>query len=229
MAAASRTSRVLAYWFGSECPPLDRAIDGARLGLWFGASADADREIRELFTGDLDDLSRQPFCQEAATSAAPSAALPAEIATGNDALAAIVVLDQFSRHIHRDDPRAFATDAAALALARAAVARGWNGDAALRHPVMRAFMYLPFMHAEDGAAQHEGTALYEAALAGEPQESPFRGLLAKNVAYMAEHAAIIAAFGRFPHRNGLLGRPSTDDERAFLAAGGATFDPRPQK
>jgi len=121
-------------------------------------------------------------------------------------LAAIILLDQFSRNIHRGTAQAFAADPLALVLAHEAIARGW--DEAI-DPARRAFLYMPLMHAEDPAVQRESVAC-------------FTGLgNAENLRYAREHAAVIERFGRFPSRNVALGRASTPEEQAWLSQPGA--------
>ena len=121
------------------------------------------------------------------------------------ALALILVLDQFSRNIHRGTPLAFAADARALALARGVIANGWHW--AVPAPLACWFL-MPFEHAEDLDAQHRAVGLFESLGLGEM------------VGYAKLHLDIIRRFGRFPHRNVILGRQSTPAERAFLAGGG---------
>jgi uncharacterized protein (DUF924 family) len=121
-------------------------------------------------------------------------------------LAAIVLLDQFSRNIHRGDGEAFAGDAPALGLAKEAIELGW--DEALA-PERRAFLYMPLMHAEDRETQTTSLACFERL--GDDE----------NLFYAREHAEVIARFGRFPSRNAALGRPSTPGEEAYLSRPGA--------
>lgn len=125
------------------------------------------------------------------------------------ALALIILLDQFSRNLFRDTQRAFAYDAIALDVAEEAVRRRFDFRF---EPKQRAFFYMPFMHSEDLTAQERSVALFKARLPG-----------GMNVPYAVEHHAIIKRFGRFPHRNKVLGRSSTPEEIAFLKAGG--FNP----
>lgn len=129
-------------------------------------------------------------------------------ATPRGRLAEVIVLDQFPRQIHRDTPQAFACDPLALALAQEAVARG--GDAALT-PIERVFLYLPYMHSESAAIQQVSVALYE------------RNGLPDNLDFARRHKAIVDRFGRYPHRNAILGRASTPEEIAFLAEPGSRF------
>jgi uncharacterized protein (DUF924 family) len=120
-------------------------------------------------------------------------------------LALILLLDQFPRNLFREDPRAFATDASACALAKRAIARG-VGDRV--DPDMRQFVYMPLMHSEDMADQEHCCALFRATNN------------ADNIKFADIHADIIRKFGRFPHRNAVLGRDTTAEEQAYLDAGG---------
>ncbi len=125
--------------------------------------------------------------------------------TPHGALAEIILLDQVPRNVFRGTPRAFATDGRALAAAYAALAAG-HPDAF--PPVARAFFYLPFEHAEDMAAQSLAVDL-------------FRGLGDREMYFYALlHMDAVRRFGRFPHRNAVLGRVSTPEEEAYLASGG---------
>ena len=138
-----------------------------------------------------------------------SAGVPASwLGTPRGVLAAILVLDQFPRNMFRDDARAFATDAEALTLAKRAIADGF--DVKLQ-PEQRPFLYLPYMHSEDAADQERSVALFT--MLGRPL----------NLDFAQRHQAIIDRFGRFPHRNAVLGRPSTEAEQAFLAEPGSSF------
>ena len=129
-------------------------------------------------------------------------------ATPQGRLAEILVLDQFSRNIHRGSPLAFAQDAQALALAQELVAGQHNAPLP---PAQRAFAYMPYMHSESAAIHAQAMALFE-----QPG-------LENNLAFEVRHRDIIARFGRYPHRNAVLGRASTADETAFLAQPGSSF------
>ena len=131
----------------------------------------------------------------------------------DSALAQVIVLDQFTRNIFRDTPRAFAGDALALAAAQAMVARG--DDVALP-PLRRVFAYLPFEHAENEAMQHESLRLFAALTAADASLASFED-------YARRHAEVIERFGRFPHRNAVLGRESSVEELAFLEQPGSRF------
>jgi len=123
-------------------------------------------------------------------------------------LAEIVVLDQFSRNVWRDTPRAFAQDGMALVLAQELVASGQ--DRALP-PAQRAFAYMPCMHSESRVVHAQAVALFS-----QPG-------LEGNLRFALQHQAIIERFGRYPHRNAILGRASTAQEQAFLNEPGSSF------
>ena len=126
-------------------------------------------------------------------------------------LALIVLLDQFSRNLHRGSPEAYAADAQARALACDAVSRGLDKEL---HPMERLFLYLPFEHSEDLADHHESVRLFEAirlTLGDSTVEHAYR------------HRDVIRRFGRFPHRNAMLGRESTAEEQRYLAQPDAGF------
>ena len=127
-------------------------------------------------------------------------------------LALIIVLDQFPRNMFRGEPRAFATDAQALAAAQGMVDAGWDRGLA---PLERMFVYLPFEHAEDAPMQARALELFEG-LADLPAVGDV-------VEWARRHQAVIARFGRFPHRNAILGRASTPEEIEYLAQPGSSF------
>jgi len=122
------------------------------------------------------------------------------------------VLDQFTRNVYRDTPRAFAGDARALATAELAIARGFERDL---DGLERWFLYLPFEHSEDPAMQERSLALFAKLAADTGQRSPLE--------WAEKHADVIRRFGRYPHRNEVLGRASTPEEIAFLQEPGSRF------
>ncbi len=130
-------------------------------------------------------------------------------------LARILLLDQFTRNAFRDTPRAFAGDAQALALAESLVAAGRDKNLT---PHQRWFAYLPFEHSESLLDQERSVALYSG-LRREMQNETFDGVYD----YALRHREIIARFGRFPHRNAILGRASTAEEIVFLGQPGSSF------
>jgi uncharacterized protein (DUF924 family) len=132
-------------------------------------------------------------------------------ATPEGTLALLILLDQVSRNIHRGSPQAFAADPRALAIAMQAVELGFD-----RHfPfAKRRFMYLPFEHSEDPAVQKRALALFGAlAVECAPEHNVDAAV---QLVYAARHAEIVFRFGRYPHRNAVLGRTSTPEEEAFL-------------
>ncbi len=161
---------------------------------WFVKDAAVDAQIRDRFAPLIDQLAAQPV-DEALTSA-------------DRALATVLVLDQFTRNVFRGTPRAFATDAQALAVAKAAVARGLDQQVPAAR---RVFLYLPFEHSEAIADQERCVEL-TAALGDE-----------EYTRYAVLHRDVIKRFGRFPHRNAMLGRTPTLEEINFLKEPGSSF------
>jgi steroid delta-isomerase-like uncharacterized protein len=193
---------LLAFWFGADLD--SSAALGERARFWFEGGPAVDGELRARFA----DLPER----------AASGALDAWAAAPRSALARVLALDQLPRNLHRGTPRAFAYDGVALEAAETALAAGF--DRAL-HPLEAGFLYLPFEHAERLDAQQRCVALLEALEArGGPAH---RDMLAEWADYARRHLAVIARFGRFPHRNAALGRVPTAAERAYLAAGGENF------
>ncbi|MEX1032899.1 MAG: DUF924 family protein [Cellvibrionaceae bacterium] len=129
-------------------------------------------------------------------------------ATAVGCLAEIIVLDQFSRNIHRDTALAFANDSLALALAQEAVTRGVDNDLS---QMQRTFLYMPFMHSESPIIHEWALELFE------------KNGIQNNLDFEIKHKVIIDRFGRYPHRNALLGRESTAEELAFLQEPGSSF------
>lgn len=173
---------VLAFWFAM--PP----------EAWFEKSDALDKECETRFRTVHDDLMAAPV-EDQLTSA-------------RRALAAVIVLDQFSRNIYRDTPRAFASDPLAKDIAAHAIRLGY--DTALTKNE-RMFLYLPFEHSEALADQDKSLALFTALA-----DDYYLG-------FAVAHRDIIVRFGRFPHRNAILGRASTAGEIAFLQQPGSSF------
>lgn len=173
------------------------------LRFWFEQARPA-----QWWTKDpaFDDLIRSRF------GATHEAAVRGELYTWRSGaegrLAEVIVLDQFSRNLHRNTPRAFAADAMAVALAQEAVAGGH--DQALA-PERRAFLYMPFMHSESRMIHAYAAPLFEGLGMADTQRSA------------QQHRAIVERFGRYPHRNAALARESTAEELAFLREPGSSF------
>jgi uncharacterized protein (DUF924 family) len=191
-ASVATAGDVLDFWFG-----MGEARGKAR-PEWYRKDRAFDEKIRRGFGALLESAARREL---EAWRAAPASMV-----------ALVVVLDQFSRNLFRDDPRAFAQDAYARECAREALARG---DEAVLLPVERQFLYMPFEHAESLADQ-ELSLDRIASLEAFPET---RGLLE----YARRHEAIVRRFGRFPHRNAALGRTSTPEEVEFLKQPGSGF------
>jgi uncharacterized protein (DUF924 family) len=183
---------VLAFWFGTA-PLTDARAE------WFKKSEAFDAEIRARFL---------PLWEALATGDADT-----WMDTPLEAIARIVVLDQFPRNMFRGSPRACASDAAALHTAQIVVAAGWDTELPTRHH--RSFCYLPFEHSESLAAQDESIRLYT--------RLRDRDGDADSLLWAEKHREIIARFGRFPHRNAVLGRVSTAEEAVFLTQPGSSF------
>jgi uncharacterized protein (DUF924 family) len=150
--------------------------------------------------------------------AARSGAYASWMETPRDALALILLTDQMPRSIYRGTPLAFASDTVALAVARQGIEAGQ--DRQLR-PLERVFFYLPFEHAESMAEQDRSVALFSALFQQAPPDRMelYRGYLT----FALRHRHVIACSGRFPHRNAVLGRESTEEERVFLSEPGSSF------
>ena len=167
---------------------------------WFRKDAAFDAAVRERFGATID--------------VAVGGGLRAwDDAGATGTLARILVLDQFTRNAWRGTPASFAGDALALAAAQDLVAS--EADQALT-PQQRSFAYMPFEHAEDPAMQQQAIGLFTRLTA---QDATF----ADSLDYARRHSVVIARFGRFPHRNAILGRASTPDEVAFLGEPGSGF------
>lgn len=178
------------------------------LGFWFGTGPLVQRPVWFERDAAFDDA-----CGgfAGALAAARRGELDHWMAAPRGALALLLLLDQFSRNLHRDSPEAYIADLQARRVARAAVARGF--DRAL-HPVERIFIYLPFEHSEDRADQDASVRLFETL-------RPW--LDATTIDAAGRHHDVIRRFGRFPHRNRALGRVSSAAEIAYLAEPGAGF------
>ncbi len=190
MPAPTAYDAILEFWFGPR-PHAERNV-------WFRKDPVFDAEIRTRFGATIE--------------AALAGAFADWTATPHGALARVIVLDQFTRNVFRDTPRAFAGDAQAFATAQALVAAGQDRQL---DRFERWFLYMPFEHSEDRAVQERSLALF-GALAAESGEPG-------NAQWAEKHAAVIRRFGRFPHRNAILGRTSTAEELAFLREPGSSF------
>jgi uncharacterized protein (DUF924 family) len=195
-------AELLEFWFGQVAA--DGTVPAERMTMWWKKDPAIDETIRARFepvvaraaAGELDDW--------------------ANTAAGR--LALIISLDQFPRNIYRGEPRAFAFDARAQALCLEGLERGHDRELL---PIQRTFHYLPLEHAEDRTLQQRCVELFEAL---QREASPaLAETFASYLDFAVQHARIIERFGRFPHRNAVLGRASTDEELAFLQQPGSSF------
>jgi uncharacterized protein (DUF924 family) len=193
---------LLALWFGDN--PDDTAVASEKKELWWGHSHETDEMLREQFG-------------TACTSAAVGI-LDHWTGSPRGRLALILLLDQIPRAIHRGRPEAFAHDAVARRVASQGLASG--ADRLLR-PIERVFFYLPFEHSEELSDQEHSVALFRELAESVPDDD--RETFDFFLDYAVRHHAVIARFGRFPHRNAVLGRQSTPEEIQFLGQPGSSF------
>lgn len=191
-------AEVLVAWFGTTA--LEGPIDPAVPKRWFTVDPDFDESLRARF---------EPLVSQAARG---------ELRAWEDspagALAVVILLDQFTRNLYRDDPRAFEADPVAREVAARAIAKGYDKALSMQP---RSFFYLPFEHAEDRDLQARAVSLFQAMVdAATPDE---RSTAEYYLSYAVRHQVVIDRFGRFPHRNRVLGRESTPAEREHLDAG----------
>lgn len=194
---------LLAFWFGDEADDVLRATRQAP--LWWGKSSETDA------------LLASRFGEQAEAAAEGCLAHWADLPSGR--LALILLLDQLPRNIHRGTPAAFAQDPLARDLCLKGLSIG--ADKSLS-PLERVFFYLPLEHAESREQQARSVALFEA-LAAEQAGTPAQATFAGFTDFARRHQVIIERFGRFPHRNDILGRTSTPEEAAFLQQPGSGF------
>jgi uncharacterized protein (DUF924 family) len=193
---------ILRWWLGDDAG--DPALVKLKQPLWFAAEEPVDAEIRRRFgnawsravRGELDDWSAEP----------------------RGALALVILLDQFSRNLERGRAAAFAQDERALEISIAAIDAG---DDRRLHPPERSFLYLPFEHVEDAAIQRRGVELYSGLVSDAGPE--WSWLTEDSLHWARLHLELIERFGRFPHRNHVLGRAPTEAEERYLAEGGLHF------
>lgn len=199
---AAEAEELLSFWFGAaRRDPVEMGQANRR---WFGADPELDRELEHRFgalwrqacAGELDGWRQSP----------------------SGRLALILLLDQLSRNLARGTAAAFAQDEKAARLTLEGLARGLDRGLS---PSERMFLLMPLQHAEDADLQER--SVMEFSLLLEESPPPWREALKQALAYAEEHRDIVLRFGRFPHRNRVLGRESTPEERAFLEAGAASY------
>jgi uncharacterized protein (DUF924 family) len=183
--------RVLDYWFGAP----GSEEHGTYREIWYHGGPEVDAEITERFASLYD--------------RAAAGELDHWREQARSCLALILLFDQFPRNMFRGTPRSFATDPKAVEIARHAVERGY--DRGLDHSTQQ-FYYMPLEHSEDIADQRRSVELFRAGTDGAHKE--------ENIGFAVQHLEIIEQFGRFPHRNTIVGRDSTPEEIKFLEDGG---------
>lgn len=199
---AAQSDDILAFWFGPDHEDAATALE--QMPRWFSSDKILDAEIHRRFLRDY------------------KAALAGERATWEQSapgrLALIILLDQFPRNMFRGTAQAFAADRAAQRICLQGLEAGQDRDL---NPIERGFFYLPLQHAEDLTLQEASVHQYARLL--QESGSAWQPVLQNMLDYALEHRDIILRFGRFPHRNLLLSRPSTLEEQEFLADGGPDY------
>jgi uncharacterized protein (DUF924 family) len=195
MEGAADIGEILTYWFGDVGEGY--AAGEQKTRIWFKRSDAIDAEIRQRF-GLLVDK-------------AAAGELDHWVQDARGRLALVILLDQFSRNLFRDSKEAFANDDKALSLCLEAVDCGHDRELL---PIERVFLYMPTQHAEDVDVQNRGVELFRV-LADDVPEA-HRGPCSGFFDYAVKHRDVVAKFGRFPHRNAVLGRQNTPEESAHL-------------
>ena len=195
-------AEVLDFWFADTLTNPDGLAD--RRAIWFMGGSDIDQLITKKF-GTLPDAALAGELQHWATDA-------------RNTLALVLVLDQFPRNIYRNTARACHYEAAGLDLAVNIIGQGLNLNL---HPIEQSFLFLPLEHSEAIDDQTRAVQLYETLTT--QSSGPYLESAKNSLDYAKRHCDIIRRFGRFPHRNAILGRESTGAEIEFLTSGGDTF------
>ncbi len=199
-----RQDLILEFWFG-ELKKGETPSETKRK-MWWAKDKDTDNYIRTIFESDL--------------LSAKNGSLESWEGSPRGTLALIILLDQFSRNIYRGTPAAFSQDTIALNISCRGIDKGLEKNL---HPAERVFFYMPYMHSEALDNQKISLQLFRC-LESEYKNSPdLLSMLLENRRYAEEHYDIVKRFGRYPHRNEILGRESTDEELEFLKRPGASF------
>ena len=199
-----RQEEILQYWFGLL--EKDKAPSEKKSKIWFSKKKDTDKDIKFRFELEL--------------KRALEGRLNRWAESPRGSLALVILSDQFSRNIYRDTPRAFEGDTVALRTCLEGIKKGF--DVKL-HPIERIFYYMPLMHAEDLQLQMTSIECFTTLEKLYTSAPPMASIIAKSKVYAEKHYLIIEKFGRFPHRNEIIGRKSTPDEIKFLRESGSSF------
>jgi len=200
---ASAIDDILEFWF--ETPPTNEAGLSRQMQRWFRSDPEIDAAIASRF--------------ETHMRAAAQDALGDWAATSRGRLALIILLDQFPRSIYRGTPVAFAQDSRALSLTLTGIAGGLDRELP---SLQRVFFHMPMQHAESLSTQQQSVERFDE-LAKNAEAPYLRKALAATAEYARLHRDIISQFGRFPHRNAILGRDSTEQEQRYLEESGPRF------
>lgn len=195
---------ILSFWFGDI--EKDKLPEEDYIKRWWVKDSDFDRVIKSRFEGylniaidnNLDSLEKTP----------------------EGTLALIILLDQFSRNMYRDSPGSFSNDAKALRICLDGIEKGFDKGL---HPVERLFFYMPLMHSEDIKIQQRSMDLLSDLESENIRNPEIAKMVSQSKHFSYKHYKIIDKFGRFPHRNKLLGRRSTPEETEFLKLPGSSF------
>ncbi len=189
----AQIDEIIRFWFTEP-----DGTTGKNRKVWFTKDPEFDAIVRDRFL--------------VAYQAAATGALDPWQESATGCLALILLLDQFPRNIFRGQPESFATDAKALAVAQGAIFQGFDQALPL---IQRWFVYMPFMHSEDLAIQRQSVELFRQFTEDPETQSSYP--------YAIKHLEVIERFGRFPHRNAILGRENTPEETEFLKQPGSSF------
>lgn len=190
-----RMEEILGYWFGDVADHPEKMPEKMkeRLDIWFGGAPETDWHIRQNFEADL--LKAENFLCESWEDAP------------RGSLALVILFDQFSRNIYRDQPRGISFDAQALRIAEESIQKGFDLQVS---PIERVFFYMPMMHSEDVEVEKRCVTHFAHLMNGAPAE--WKSVFANFHHYAELHLRMIERFGRFPDRNDMLGRKSTPEE-----------------
>ncbi len=192
---------ILTFWFGERTGPFDM---GPNQRMWWVKDPELDKTITERYGSHLERAAAGDY--------------DGWLASPRSALALVILLDQFSRNIHRGSAKTWENDDKAVACTQAALDAGHHEEL---EPVERQFLYMPLMHSEDIAQHDKSMSLIQQTFDAIPEDK--RGPFESWVDFGKQHQNIVKRFGRYPHRNAILGRSSTDEEIAFLKEPGSSF------
>lgn len=199
-----RQEEILKYWFGRL--EKDKAPSEKQSKIWFSKKKETDRDIKFRFELEL--------------KRALEGGLSSWDVTPRGTLALIILVDQCSRHMYRDTPKAFEGDSVALKACLQGIRKAFDTKL---HPLERVFFYMPLMHSEGLQVQMTSLECFTKLEKIYTSPPSIASIISKSKIYAEKHYLIIEKFGRFPHRNGIIGRKSTPEEVKFLNESGSSF------